>query len=100
MDQEPELSITTEPIRSVADRSTFDSAPSLWGPTGGEYFSMVIFLLMSLLWGLHTIYEVVQSASEGSEKMKKDYVLSESFDSNKPSDMQMTPPLWQKVKRN
>ena len=43
---------------------------------------MVIFALMSLLWGLHTIYKVVQSASEESENMKKDCVLSESFDSD------------------
>ena len=43
---------------------------------------MLIFALMSLLWGLHTIYEVVQSASEESENMKKDYVLSKSFDSD------------------
>ena len=72
----------TEPIRSGADRSPFDSSPSLWGPSSGEKFSMVIFALMSLLWGLHTIYNVVQSASEESENMKKDCVLSESFDSD------------------
>ena len=68
--------------QSGANRSTFDSSPFLWGPSRGEKFSMLIFALMSLLWGLHTIYEVVQSASEESENMKKDYVLSKSFDSD------------------
>ena len=76
------MSFMTEPIRSGAAGSTFDSSPSLWGPTRGEKFSMVIFAPVSLLWELHTVYEVVQSTSEESEKMEKDYVLRESFDSD------------------
>lgn len=76
VDYEPEAFTITKPVRSGANSSTFDSSPSPWGPTRGEKLSTVISLLMSLLGRLHTVYEIMQNASESPEKMRGNRVLS------------------------
>lgn len=76
--QEPKLFTITEPTRSGPHCPAFGSSPSPWSLEEGKVFE-VVFHLMLLLQGLHTICGVVQSAREGPEEIRRLYSEFRSF---------------------